>query len=223
MIKKIPGLYFITKVIYFKFIAPFKSFSCSEDYWEKRYKSGGNSGEGSYHKFAEFKAEIINSIVVEKQVNTVIEFGCGDGNQLALAEYPSYIGYDVSAEAVNICKEKFANDKNKTFYLMKQYKNEIAELALSLDVIYHLVEDSVFFSYMEQLFNSSTRLVVIYSSDTGKQYRLQAAHVKHRKFSKWIEQNRPDWNLVRHIPNKYSYIDDKGEGSFAEFYIYEKS
>src|SRR5215210_4430947 len=43
----------------------------------------------------------------------------------------------------------------KTFKLMEEYAGESAELALSLEVIYHLVEDEVFESYMRRLFGSS--------------------------------------------------------------------
>ena len=79
----------------------------SGDYWQKRYLRGGNSGNGSYGKLAHFKAEVINRFVEEKSVKTVIEWGCGDGNQLKLANYPQYIGYDISSKAISICREKF--------------------------------------------------------------------------------------------------------------------
>jgi hypothetical protein len=45
---------------------------------------------GSYGKFAAFKAEVLNAFVQEMRVDTVIEFGCGDGNQLTLARYPLF-------------------------------------------------------------------------------------------------------------------------------------
>ncbi|NQU04581.1 MAG: hypothetical protein HQ568_00700, partial [Calditrichaeota bacterium] len=89
IIKKIPVLRSIAMAVNLTFIAP-RSFPGSEDYWKQRYKSGGNSGAGSYHKFAEFKADILNSFVRDKQIRTIIEYGCGDGNQLRLSEYPSY-------------------------------------------------------------------------------------------------------------------------------------
>ena len=153
-IKKIPILRSIARIVYFTFIAPLKSFPGSENYWKQRYKSGGNSGAGSYHKLAEFKAQVLNSFVRDKQISSIIEYGCGDGNQLRLSEYPSYIGLDVSPEAISQCKNIFSNDETKTFKLMDEYANELAELTLSLDVIFHLVEDNVFFTYMEQLFDS---------------------------------------------------------------------
>jgi hypothetical protein len=39
------------------------------------------------------------------------------------------------------------------------------DLELSLDVIYHLVEDEVFDAYMRSLFAHAGRFVVIYSSN----------------------------------------------------------
>lgn len=223
LIKKIPILRPIARVVYFTFIALFKSFPGSEDYWKQRYKSGGNSGAGSYHKLAAFKAQVLNSFVREKQVSTIIDFGCGDGNQLRFSEYPSYLGFDVSPESISQCESIFSNDETKTFKLIDEYANETAELTLSLDVIYHLIEDNIFLTYMERLFDSSARFVIIFSSNTQKQSRFQAAHVKHRQFSKWIEENKPEWNLTKHIPNRYPYAGNDEEGSFADFYIYEKA
>lgn len=221
LIMKIPVLRSIAKAVYFIVISPFKSFPGSEDYWRQRYQSGKTSGAGSYAKLAEFKAAVLNGFVRDEQITSVIEYGCGDGNQLRLSDYPSYIGFDVSPEAVAQCKNNFSGDTTKTFGLMGDYANEVAQLALSLDVIYHLVEDEVFYDYMNRLFSSSTRFVIIYSSNSDVQAALQAAYVKHRKFSIWIEHNKPDWKLIKHIPNQYPYAGNEFEGSFADFYIYE--
>jgi hypothetical protein len=223
VIRKIPVLRSIARSIYLTFIAPFKPFPGSENYWKQRYESGGTSGAGSYHRFAEFKAEILNDFVEEKQIRTVIEYGCGDGNQLELSRYPSYIGLDVSLEAISRCRKLFSSDDTKTFKLMAEYVNETAELTLSLDVIYHLIEDDVFFTYMRRLFDSSTSFVIIYSSNINKKARFQVAHMKHRRFSEWIEQNRPEWTLVQLIPNRYPHSSGKQKGSRADFYIYEKA
>lgn len=222
LIKKTPIIRSMARIVYFTIIAPFKSFPGSENYWKRRYKAGGNSGAGSYNKLAKFKAQIINDFIRDKQIKTVIEYGCGDGNQLIFAEYSSYIGFDVSPEVILRCKNIFSNDNTKLFKLMDDYSNETAQLTLSLDVIYHLVEDNVFFFYMNRLFDSSENFVIIYSSNTNKQSRLQAAYIKHRNFSDWIEQHKPDWKLIKHVPNRYPHPHDDFEGSFADFYIYKK-
>jgi cyclopropane fatty-acyl-phospholipid synthase-like methyltransferase len=155
------------------------------------------------------------------QVKSVIEFGCGDGNQLRFANYPSYLGFDISPEAILRCQELFKDDDTKSFKLLEEYNGEKADLTLSLDVIYHLVEDTVFDKYMNQLFDTATKYVLIYSSNTDKQEKLQPAHVKHRIFSKWIETNKAGWILDKHIPNAYSYATDKINGSVADIFIYK--
>jgi hypothetical protein len=202
---------------------PSKRFPGSCRYWEDRYNAEGNSGVGSYGKFATFKAEVINAFVATRGVQSVIEFGCGDGNQLMLARYPTYAGYDVSETAVRQCQRLFAGDATKAFALMSQYRGERADLALSLDVIYHLVEDRVFEDYMRTLVGAADRYVIIYASNSDDNREYQGPHIKHRKFSTWLQQNALDWELLEHIPNRYPYRGDYTEGSFAEFFIYGRA
>lgn len=195
-----------------------KLFPGSKKYWEERYAGGGTSGEGSYGKLAEFKSEIVNSFVEDNKINSVIEFGCGDGNQLSLYEFLNYIGLDVSKTALRLCTERFLDDKNKSFFLYDpEYFTDNhfifkAELALSLDVIFHLVEENIFELYMRHLFSSADKFVIIYSSDTNTKHTY---HEKHRQFSKWVETNLPEWKLIKKIKNKYP------DESVADFFIYE--
>jgi SAM-dependent methyltransferase len=203
--------------------ATVKRFKGSETYWEERYASGQTSGVGSYGDFAEFKAEILNSFVEKNRLASVIEFGCGDGNQLRLAAYPDYLGIDVSATAVDHCRTLFGNDKTRRFVTKEKYQGEMAELALSLDVIYHLVEDAVFDDYMRALFDASNRFVIIYSSNSEQQEKDQPPHVRHRCFSDWVDKNRPNWKLIDQIPNRFPYSGDYRTGSFADFFIFEKN
>jgi SAM-dependent methyltransferase len=223
IIKKIPVVNRIARIINRALFSPQVSFPGSGKYWKRRYMLGGNSGPGSFGKLAEFKAEIINSFVKDREINSVIEYGCGDGNQLKLAEYPMYIGFDVSPVAISHCRKLFGKDRTKFFKLMPEYANECAQLTLSLDVIYHLVEDDVFAAYMKRLFDSSQKSVIIYSSDTDDQLGNLGLYIRHRKFSKWIEKERPNWTLMQHIPNRYPFSTYGNEGSVAEFFIYERA
>lgn len=220
MIKRMPIVGPIIRKIYRKLFYKPKPFPGSEDYWIQRYNSGGNSGAGSYNKLAEFKAEIINDFIRDNNVEIIIEYGCGDGNQLKLAEYPSYIGFDVAPKAIELCQDIFLHDKSKSFRLMTEYKAETAQLTLSLDVIYHLIEDDVYYSYMERLFNSSERFVIIYSSDYDEEQRY---YLKRRQFTKWVNKNEPHWKLIHHITNRYPANAINEESSRASFYIYEKA
>lgn len=200
-----------------------KRFSGSAKYWERRYAQGRHSGAGSYGQFAQFKAEIINRFVVEQGITSVIEYGCGDGNQLGLLTLPDYIGFDVSPTALARCKDTFAGDLHKRFKLMREYRGERAELTLSLDVIFHLVEDQAFNIYMQRLFDSAGRFVLIYSSNTDENTPTQAQHVKHHRFTDWIEHHKPNWQLILHIPNRHPFTGDVNTGSRSAFYIYARS
>ncbi|MCZ6599977.1 MAG: class I SAM-dependent methyltransferase [Acidobacteria bacterium] len=224
--KNTPGLGRFARRLYWRITGnrkKLKAFPGSGKYWEQRYASGGNSGVGSYEKFAEFKAEIINSFVTRHEVISAIEFGCGDGNQLQLAHYQKYLGLDVSETAISLCKQKFASDANKTFKVMGEYEGEMGDLSLSLDVIYHLVEDEVFESYMRTLFKAASRYVIIYSSNSEDNEGREGTHVKHRNFTSWIEENASGWKIKEHVPNKYPYKRGYKTGVFADFYIYEKA
>jgi SAM-dependent methyltransferase len=188
-------------------------------YWEKRYASGGHSGYGSYGKFAEFKAEIINSFVRDNSVKSVIEFGCGDGNQLSLLNFKNYIGLDVSDTAIGLCRTRLGGDKTKSFFLydtrsFKKNRTFRAELSLSLDVIFHLTENEIFESYMRNLFSSSEKFVMIYSTNFVKP---QIDHVRHRRFTDWVENNLPEWKLTKIIKNIYPK-----QTTQTDFFIYKK-
>ncbi len=203
-------------------------FPGSKEYWESRYASGGDSGTGSHAQLAAFKAEVLNAFVAQHGVRSVIEFGCGDGSQLSLARYPKYLGLDVSETVLDICRKLFASDPSKAFALMSDYRGDVADLTLSLDVIYHLVEDDVFDDYMRKLFAGSGRYVIVYSSDTDANDNLDAeadyrgAYIRQREFTKWVRLQAPAWTLIEHIPNRYPHKGDDREGSFADFFIFEK-
>src|SRR5690606_21928172 len=92
---------------------PLFGFSSSGDYWRRRYSLGGDSGAGSGGSAAEYKASVLNAFVRRNRIRTLIEFGCGDGRQLSLAEYPEYLGIDISADAVLRCRAIFEGDPGK--------------------------------------------------------------------------------------------------------------
>jgi len=218
--KKIPLLFPIIQIM-LNFFSKI-SFPGSEKYWETRYSRGGNSGPGSHGRLAEFKAEIINSFVENNMINSVIDFGCGDGHQLSLFNFPNYVGLDVSKTAIKLCIRRFKEDKTKSFFLYDPEcfddKSSIfkADLSLSLDVIYHLIEDHIFGCYMKHLFSAANKYVIIYSSDINVDQSYKAPHVKQRQFSKWIETNLSEWKLIKKIKNKYP------NESCADFFIYKK-
>lgn len=224
-IKKIPVLIFFIRLI-MNIFRKKNDFPGAEVYWDDRYSSGNDSGSGSYNRLAKFKADFINSFVYKNSIKSVVEFGVGDGNQLKMCNYEKYIGYDVSIKAIEICIQEFKFDTTKTFKLVSNYEKESADLTLSLDVIYHLVEDNSFKNYMNKLFESSNLYVIIYSSNGGgsSKNHPEGYHIKHRKFTDWVEQFCKDWKLIEVKKNPYPYSAQQPDfTSFADFYIYKKN
>jgi hypothetical protein len=203
---------------------PRLEFETSGQYWEDRYSLGGNSGAGSYGRLAQFKAETINSFIEEHGIKTVIELGSGDGAQLALARYPAYVGIDIAATAIEACRVKFAHDPTKRFVMAsdREAKQIRAELAMSLDVIYHLVEDNVFHEYMNRLISAADRFVCIYSSNID---RLSPdKHVRHRIFTDWLAKNAPTWKLILRRDNPFPEDPSNPDHtSWADFYFFQNN
>jgi hypothetical protein len=222
IVKKTPLVRDVARAIMRQLAARKTATLDSADYWEDRYRDGRSSGAGSYNRLAQFKADVINQFVAEHAVQSVIEFGSGDGSQLKLACYPSYVGVDISKTAIDATRQLYARDATRTFVHTDELGPEHkAELALSLDVIYHLVEDAVFERYMTLLFQSARHYVIVYSSNDDRQ--SDSAHVRHRRFTDWVEKNAEDFPQVGFVKNAYPEdVRDIDNTSFADFYFFER-
>lgn len=217
--RKIPALRHLRS----KFSKPI-AFQSSDAYWRERYEKGGNSGEGSYGELAAYKAREIQAFAAKEAVRTIFELGCGDGNQLSLMHYPHYVGVDISPNCIEHCRKRFS-DKGWQFLLYGDFERSSMpdlELGLSLDVIYHLVEDEIYEAYLALLFSRATRFVLIYASDFDH-YDPALPHVRHRAFAEDIALRFPEWRLVEARPNPYEKPhDDPSYGSFAKFHVFER-
>lgn len=199
-------------------------FRSSPSYWEERYRRGGNSGVGSYGRLAHFKAETINRFVADHGITSVVEFGCGDGAQLELANYPYYTGFDISPHVIALCRRRFAGDASKEFEDLSGPRCDMvkADMAMSLDVIYHLVEDSAFDAYMRRLTSAGERFLCIYSSNVSLPGHVP--HIRHRRFTDWIEEHASHWKFMRNIQNAYPHDPaNPDETSWADFYFLQRS
>ena len=201
-----------TNIIRKKIFETEKNFS-SQEFWEKRYRNLGNSGSGSYGELAEFKNTILNDFVKKNNIKSVIDLGFGDGNLLKNSNYKLYYGFEVSEVAIEKNKNYFKNDTSKKFFNIKELKEKKADLSMSIDVLYHLVEDKVFEKHLEDLFRSATRFVIIYSSNFDSIYE-EGSHVFHRKFTNLLEKKFNNFKLYKIIENPYPDL------SSANFYLY---
>lgn len=191
----------------------------SKKYWEERYQKGGNSGNGSYGFLANFKAKIINNFIETNNIENVIELGCGDGNQLGLLKLKNYLGLDVSKKVVDECRKKFPKFNFEYSETFEKKENQSFDLALSLDVIFHLVEDETYEEYMKKLINFDSEYLIIYSCNF-KNDGTFGEHVNPRVFTEHKLLNEK-YILTDFIKNDYPSTNHK-KGSFSDFYIYKK-
>lgn len=193
-------------------------------YWENRYASGGSSGDGSYGQLALFKAQVVNAFLRDHDVRSAIEFGCGDGHQLSLMSYSAYIGLDVSASAVSRCISRFKDDLTKSFFVYNAdaYSDALGvmrgDVALSLDVIYHIVSDATFERYMRHLCSAGSRFLIVYSTDFDE---LETQHVRHRAFTRWMASRSPEFRLLKTVPNPHAGTGP--QQSNAGFFLFERT
>ena len=190
----------------------------SGDYWETRYRTGGTSGMGSAGRLARVKAATINRFIAGNEIRSVIDLGCGDASQLALLELPAdYVGVDVSPTTLARCAARFPDRRFVAPDVLRTLAP--AELTLSLDVIFHLIEDTVFSAAMRTLFAWATRFVVVYASNLDA--NSADAHVRHRRFTAHVAATEPDWRLLSHLSNPYPFDPARPDDtSFSDFFIY---
>jgi len=195
----------------------------SSAYWEARYCAGGTSGAGSYGRLAAFKAAFINAFIADNQIHDMLDLGCGDGSLLSLLDVPSYVGVDVSPTTLMRCANRFATRSNYVFLPPAQL-DEVTpvDLAVSIDVIFHLIEDAAFSRHIDDLFGHARRFVLIYASNHDSAW--SAPHVRHRRFSEPVAVHWPAWQLLAHVPNRFPYDPTQPDDtSFADFFVYGRT
>ncbi len=194
-----------------------------KNYWQKRYDEGGNSGAGSYGLLASFKTEVINSFLLGHQINSVIEFGCGDGQQIKDIKYQNYLGLDVAETSIDLCQKLFAVDKHKSFikYEPTSFYNHgflQADLVVCLDVLYHIISEEEFLKTLNDIFSCARSYVILYTSIDA--YKIEpykyGAHVRHRDVLSYLSKFN-NFSIVRTIPQRYPNL------SSAHFIILKKN
>jgi cyclopropane fatty-acyl-phospholipid synthase-like methyltransferase len=190
-----------------------RNFS-SNKYWNLRYDTGGNSGFGSYGKYADNKADFINDVVSKYDLSSVIEFGCGDGNQLEYYNFENYLGLDVASKAVELCHKKYKADVSKSFIHINPFSFNNngsilnADLILSSEVIFHLVEEDVYEKHMHDLFKTAKNYVLIISTNKNHNPKEQS-HIVSRPFHKFIEKHYSNWCFVEDFKSDKEEVNEQ--------------
>jgi hypothetical protein len=75
---------------------------------------------------------------------------------------------------------------------------------------------------MRRLFGSSDRFVIIYSSNTDSNVGYGGSHVRHRRFTGWVEREATGFRLAEHIPGPPILGGLLQPTNRKDFFIYEK-
>jgi len=180
-----------------------------KDYWEKRYATGGNSGAGSYNEEAKVKAQFINEIIKKYKIDSIMEYGCGDGNNLMLySKVRFYTGYDISPTSIELCRMNpnirqtnhyFTSDLNKCDYN--------ADMGMLLDILFHQVEDSDYNELLDLTFKIANHSFVLVYATNRDNNENSAPHVRHRKVKDDIAERYKEYELI--YEDKCSISDEK--------------
>ena len=168
-------------------------------YWNKRYRRGKNSGAGSRGQWGDHKVDYVNRLIMGQKVDTLIDWGCGDGMLASRFQVAHYVGLDVSPFALGLCARACGFRPGWGWCLYDGFDSPWylppADLALSLDVIFHLVDDAMYYRHLELLFTSAP-LVAVHSSNRDEHGH---PHVRHREFTRDIPSG---WSLVEKARDK---------------------
>lgn len=182
-------------------------------YWSRRYLDGRTSGAGSEGDAAITKAEMIDAVIAEHDITSVIDWGVGDGVVLGhvKAKVP-YLGLDVALVAVERLTARYGpRSRTKRFALAADAAREVRDLALSLDVLFHLPAQADYDLYLAQVFGSATKAVLIHATDHDG--GRTARHVLWRHWTPDVVARFPEWRLAeappdRTVPGFFLYLRD---------------
>jgi len=132
-------------------------------YWEDRYKKGQNSGSGSYGQNADFKAEIVNRVIDEYKCKDMVEFGCGDANQMNLFKRIPYVGYDISPTIITQNRAKYKNMKDVIFQDIDMgcTFDKFKDISICVDVLFHLTIEEDWLKLIDHVCNAAKKVIVI--------------------------------------------------------------
>lgn len=144
-------------------------------YWDERYKSGGNSGYGSYDEQLTKKLNWLKGL----DIKTVTEIGCGDFNfgSNLMALYPDavYSGCDISPYVLERNRNLYPQHN---FYPAGGY-NPPGDLLLCIDVLFHVLDAGEYENLLWTLERTWTKYLAVTAYERDE---VLGNHVRIRSF-----------------------------------------
>lgn len=117
----------------------------SQGIWAVNNSGEGTSGTGSTPEAAKKYINFVNNFIKQKQIKSVLDIGCGDGQIIKLLNIEhdmSYIGVDV---VKNLIQKNRINFPRFEFLHLNVVEDElpVVDLVLCKDVLQHLSNDQI--------------------------------------------------------------------------------
>jgi len=165
------------------------------NYWNERYKTGRDSGVGSYGAEVERKIELLRDLVngCYPAAKTILDVGCGDfnlGSKLLpyLSKDIEYLGLDLSQEIVDRNTKEYGTDKIK-FKKIDEVGvfDDRADVVICMDVLFHIIDQGEYNKMLDTLSKSYDQYLVVSQMGGIEKVAEWAPHVRPRRLKAWSQ------------------------------------
>jgi SAM-dependent methyltransferase len=161
-------------------------------YWQERYLAGKGSGPSSRGDIAAAKTDRINRLL-DGTTRTVVDWGVGDGTVAAGIYADRYLGVDITQAALDLAREACGPRPGWSWLLIDPHTppplTVHADLALSLDVLFHLTDDQAYQTYLRLLFGSAPTALIRASN-------YEAPRDDHMRRRRWSVDIPAGWTVT---------------------------
>jgi hypothetical protein len=131
------------------------------NYWDKRYATGGTSGNGTDERFHNLRWDLINQYV--PLLTDVIDVGCGDLSFWENETLPvGYVGVDESEIIIQRNKQQHP-DKLFLRASSAEPLGIVAPVVFCISVLFHIMDDDLYKMTLINLCNMSIEYIFIYT------------------------------------------------------------
>jgi hypothetical protein len=132
-------------------------------FWNQRYIEDPDkgSGPGSRGEILRLKSTLIQSVIAEHDIKTILDIGCGDIAPLRELELGHYLGIDIADVVVEKNKSLKPQWQFVRADLAGDYCPPAAELVLCLDVLIHQKKKQSYLAILLKTLSCSEKVALI--------------------------------------------------------------
>lgn len=162
---------------------PGDSGKAQQEYWERRYRTGGNSGKGSRGSDRRWKWKVIHRYA-GKPVD-VLDVGCGDLAFWKGRDCESYLGVDISPTII-------AGDKELRpgWNFLVARADELPpgrhDVVFCLDVLFHILDDREYARIVDSLIQATDGWLFIFTWSRPPEEEYDKSYQRFRPFRDYL-------------------------------------